>query len=138
MGGPSRWLESMSCSCLFQFNFFLFASSTNMLRSKTAISRLFSTFSNQSKLPHLPIPTINESGAKYLETVLPLVKTEAELVSVRASVDSFMAPDGLAHKLQERLVEYAKGRSNWLEELWLGFLFLFNSKKNRPSISLVP
>ncbi|KAI7860304.1 acyltransferase ChoActase/COT/CPT [Circinella umbellata] len=80
------------------------------------------TFSNQSKLPRLPIPELKGTAERYKKSLLPLLSS-AEHAKVSQKVDQFINEGGLGPKLQERLKaldkqETPKGVS-WLDELWL-------------------
>ena len=72
----------------------------------------------QASLPKLPVPTLESTCAKYLETVRPLVTPEA-YKNTQASVDSFLKSP-LAAKLQERLKARAAEpeMKNWLSDWW--------------------
>ena len=67
------------------------------------------TFSQQSNLPRLPIPSLQESTLKYLASCQPFFpkgsNTYAELEDI---VKDFIAPGGLGTTLQDRLIEYEK------------------------------
>ncbi|EPB92823.1 hypothetical protein HMPREF1544_00262 [Mucor circinelloides 1006PhL] len=101
----------------------------NLLRKSgnAAVRRCYTTeapptFSNQSKLPRLPIPELHLTAARYKRSLLPLLSA-SEHADVSKKVDHFFKPDGLAQKLQSRLhqlddQETAKGL-NWLDQLWL-------------------
>ncbi|RCH98378.1 hypothetical protein CU098_007392 [Rhizopus stolonifer] len=80
------------------------------------------TFSNQSKLPRLPIPKLQSTAARYKRSLLPLLSA-SEHAQVSKKIDTFVQPQGLGEKLQERLhaldeKETALGL-NWLDRLWL-------------------
>ncbi|KAI9202939.1 acyltransferase ChoActase/COT/CPT, partial [Polychytrium aggregatum] len=82
------------------------------------------TFSNQSKLPRLPIPDLQESAAKYLESCKPLLTPE-EFESTQQAVQDFVKAGGLGETLQQRLVDLdAKEPYSWLEKLWLNKAYL--------------
>ncbi|KAI9269130.1 acyltransferase ChoActase/COT/CPT [Phascolomyces articulosus] len=88
----------------------------------TATEKQPKTFSNQSKLPRLPIPELKGTAERYKRSLLPLLSS-AEHAKVSQKVDQFINKDGLGPKLQERLQaldkqETPKGVS-WLDELWL-------------------
>jgi len=104
------------------------------------------TFSNQDKLPRLPVPDLNETLDKYLEVVLPVV-TEAEFETTKKLVNEFR--NGQGKILQARLLAVLfvmavtprlcvcvcfflnpllvqheedckkKGVTNWLKDWWL-------------------
>ncbi|KAG1179484.1 hypothetical protein G6F70_001138 [Rhizopus microsporus] len=85
------------------------------------------TFSNQSKLPRLPIPDLQLTSARYKRTLLPLLTT-TDYESVSTKIDRFFQPGGLAEKLQSRLYQLdeqeAKLGVNWLDRLWLKKAYL--------------
>lgn len=73
----------------------------------------------QAKLPRLPVPPLEETCAKYLKSVRPLVSDEEYAVTA-SNVREFIRPGGLGHELQQRLVDYknANPNSSWLVEWW--------------------
>jgi hypothetical protein len=72
----------------------------------------------QSSLPSLPVPTLQSTCTKYLETVQPLL-TPSEYTTTQSSVSQFLASPQAA-ELQRRLQERAAtpGVQNWLSEWW--------------------
>lgn len=73
----------------------------------------------QDSLPKLPVPTLEETAARYLKTLHPLL-TPAELEHSRKAVDEFLAPGSVGRKLQERLLARRADpkHRNWLYEWW--------------------
>ncbi|KAK2837001.1 hypothetical protein FQN49_006505 [Arthroderma sp. PD_2] len=65
------------------------------------------TFANQDSLPKLPIPDLESTCAKYLETLAPLQST-SEHEATKAAVNEFMAAEG--PELQEKLKKYATSK----------------------------
>jgi carnitine O-acetyltransferase len=65
------------------------------------------TFSNQSKLPRLPIPSLGSSVGRYLQSLKPILTPEQWGQSKKAA-DEFLTPGGVGEKLQQRLVDYDK------------------------------
>ena len=65
------------------------------------------TFANQSKMPRLPIPPLEQTTRKYLKTLEPLLSVE-DLAKSRKFVEDFTKPGGLGETLQGRLVAYEK------------------------------
>ncbi|TPX71179.1 hypothetical protein SpCBS45565_g01373 [Spizellomyces sp. 'palustris'] len=77
------------------------------------------TFSLQSKLARLPIPPLEETAERYLQTLRPVLSQE-EFAHSEAAVREFIKPGGLGHTLQQRLLEHDKNEPNsWLERWWL-------------------
>lgn len=85
------------------------------------------TFQNQGKMPHLPVPTLNETRAKFLKSCLPIARSAFEFNSLKAKWDEF-ADGPVGKELQDRLVKYAKDEEavtgNWLDRLWLRKAYL--------------
>ncbi|EHA97328.1 Peroxisomal carnitine O-octanoyltransferase [Heterocephalus glaber] len=79
------------------------------------------TFQYQDSLPSLPVPSLEESLKKYLESVKPFANEE-EYKKTEEIVTKFK--NGIGGKLQQKLLERAKGKRNWLEEWWLNAAYL--------------
>ncbi|KAK3318619.1 carnitine O-acetyltransferase-like protein [Apodospora peruviana] len=73
----------------------------------------------QESLPRLPVPTLEETTARYLKTLRPLL-TPAELEASTKAVEEFVAPNGPGRKLQEKLIARRENPKikNWLYEWW--------------------
>ncbi|KAI9104685.1 acyltransferase ChoActase/COT/CPT [Phlyctochytrium arcticum] len=77
------------------------------------------TFANQSKLPRLPIPTLENLKEKYLASCEPLL-TPKEFEKTKAAVEAFTQPGGFGEELQRRLQDDDKAqKESWLEQIWL-------------------
>ncbi|KAG6826189.1 hypothetical protein H0H87_007715, partial [Tephrocybe sp. NHM501043] len=73
----------------------------------------------QASLPHLPVPALDSTLAKYLESVEPLL-TPAQLAHTKATAAEFLSSPQAA-TLQARLQERAASQQhgdNWLSEWW--------------------
>lgn len=72
----------------------------------------------QASLPKLPVPTLESTCAKYLETVQPLLTPE-EYTKTKTSVSDFLSSP-LAAELQKRLKSRAAvpETASWLSEWW--------------------
>jgi carnitine O-acetyltransferase len=82
------------------------------------------TFSNQSKLPRLPIPPLEATLTKYRKTLVPALTPE-EFKRADAAIQVFMSPKGLGKELQQRLLKYDQTQPNsWLEKWWLELAYL--------------
>ncbi|XP_066096540.1 peroxisomal carnitine O-octanoyltransferase [Saccopteryx bilineata] len=79
------------------------------------------TFQYQDSLPSLPVPLLEESLQKYLESVKPFANEE-EYKKTEEIVQKFQ--NGIGEKLHQKLLERAKGKRNWLEEWWLNVAYL--------------
>jgi carnitine O-acetyltransferase len=73
------------------------------------------TFEGQSKLPHLPIPKLEDTCQRYLSSLLPLQSPEQHAATQRI-VEDFLQNQGPT--LQKQLQEYASTRASYIEEFW--------------------
>lgn len=72
----------------------------------------------QDSLPRLPVPTLSSTGAKYLESVKPLL-TPVAFSHTQEVVKSFVQSE-LGHELQKRLQARADDPNSrsWLSDWW--------------------
>lgn len=72
----------------------------------------------ERSLPHLPVPTLSSTAAKYLETIKPLV-IPAAYERTKQAVNEFITSDQ-GKELQRRLEGRAAepDRANWLSDWW--------------------
>jgi len=90
--------------------------------ARASLARYESTFSQQSKLPRFPIPTLEDTAKRYLKSVEPLLTPE-ELKATQSAVQTFVT--GLGPTLQARLHEVDKAAPySWLEDIWLKKAYL--------------
>mmetsp|Transcript_14156 Transcript_14156/g.33908 ORF Transcript_14156/g.33908 Transcript_14156/m.33908 type:complete len:795 (+) Transcript_14156:299-2683(+) len=79
------------------------------------------TYGGQSKLPRLPIPTLDETLAKFVNVVAPLLDNETQKVTKKV-VEQFRTDQG--PEIQKALVEYDKAGfeagtlGSYVEEFW--------------------
>ncbi|TPX24211.1 hypothetical protein DIZ76_013554 [Coccidioides immitis] len=73
------------------------------------------TFSKQDSLPRLPIPDLESTCRRYLESLAPL-QSPSEHEETKASVQDFLKSDG--PDLQEKLKLYASSKTSYIEEFW--------------------
>ncbi|KAF2428106.1 hypothetical protein EJ08DRAFT_592409 [Tothia fuscella] len=73
------------------------------------------TFAAQDNLPQLPIPDLESSCHKYIESLKPL-QSPKEQHDTQISIQEFLKTDGPA--LQTKLKEYASGKANYIEQFW--------------------
>jgi carnitine O-acetyltransferase len=73
----------------------------------------------QDSLPKLPVPTLEETAARYLKTLRPLL-TPKELENSTKAVQEFIAPNGPGRKLQEKLIARREDPNikNWMYDWW--------------------
>ncbi|NXG63258.1 OCTC octanoyltransferase, partial [Hemiprocne comata] len=79
------------------------------------------TFQYQDSLPSLPVPPLDESLSKYLDSVKPFLSQE-EYQRTENIVKKF--ENGIGKELHQKLLERAKTRRNWLEDWWLNVAYL--------------
>ena len=73
----------------------------------------------EDSLPRLPLPTVEETSKRYLDSVHPLLN-KAEFETTQKAVRKFAKPRGMGEELQRRLQarrEDPKHR-NWIYEWW--------------------
>lgn len=73
----------------------------------------------QESLPRLPVPTLDETAARYLKSLQPLL-SPAELEHSKKAVADFIKPGGVGAKLQEKLIARREDpkHKNWIYEWW--------------------
>ena len=77
------------------------------------------TYSRQEELPRLPIPDIDDTCTRFLETVQPLLEADA-FAETEQAVQRFLAPTGEGRGLQQALLAYDQevGRNSYIEDFW--------------------
>lgn len=73
------------------------------------------TYQHQHKLPHLPIPPLEETIKRYVSALEPLQSADEHEQTQKVAKD-FLENDGPI--LHERLKEYASTRDSYIEEWW--------------------
>ncbi len=81
------------------------------------------TFDLDASLPPLPVPKLEDSVQRYLDSVEPLVDA-ATFANVKAAAEELLAPGGDGRKLQAALEARAAGRDNWLAGWWEDVAYL--------------
>lgn len=73
----------------------------------------------EDSLPRLPVPSLEETGRRYLKSVHAVV-SESEYENTKKAVEAFIRPGGEGQPLQERLLARAADPKikNWLAEWW--------------------
>ncbi|KAF3480496.1 carnitine acetyl transferase [Arthroderma uncinatum] len=73
----------------------------------------------EDSLPKLPVPTLEETGQRYLKSVHPLLSAE-EYKKTEKAVSDFIKPGGEGETLQRRLIARNEDpkTENWLYEWW--------------------
>ena len=82
-------------------------------------------YKHQSQMPRLPVPTLQETAQRYLQSVKPLL-TDAEFSSTQKAVAEFVAPGGSGEVLQKRLLDRAKAfeKRSWLIDWWNDYAYM--------------
>ncbi|OCT53287.1 Carnitine O-acetyltransferase, mitochondrial [Cladophialophora carrionii] len=73
----------------------------------------------EDSLPRLPVPSLEETSARYLKSLHPLLSKE-EFAASEKAVAAFNQPGSIGQKLQERLIRKAQDPSvkNWIIDWW--------------------
>ncbi|KAI0972643.1 acyltransferase ChoActase/COT/CPT [Xylaria arbuscula] len=73
----------------------------------------------QESLPRLPVPTLEETAARYVKSIHPLL-SPVEFAASKKAVDEFIKPGGVGEKLQGKLVAKREDpkTKNWIYEWW--------------------
>jgi carnitine O-acetyltransferase len=73
----------------------------------------------EDSLPRLPVPSLEETSARYLKSIHPLL-TKEEFARSEKAVAEFNKPGNLGSKLQERLIGRAQDPKvkNWIADWW--------------------
>jgi carnitine O-acetyltransferase len=77
------------------------------------------TFGDQSPLPRLPVPTLEETSRRFIEWCEPLLNA-SELKDTKAALERFVRKGGPGERLQDALVAYDRepGVRSWLDLFW--------------------
>lgn len=73
------------------------------------------TFAAQEKLPKLPVPDLEATLKRFLDSLAPL-QSSREHEETKAAAKDFLENDG--KELQERLKKYANRKSSYIEQFW--------------------
>ena len=73
----------------------------------------------EDSLPHLPVPTLEETSKRYLKSVHPLLN-KSEYEQTKKAVEEFVKPGSIGEKLQKRLQARRADpkHRNWIYEWW--------------------
>ncbi|MGW6727733.1 choline/carnitine O-acyltransferase [Nocardia sp. NPDC055029] len=77
------------------------------------------TFAAEDSLPRVPLPTLDDSCARFLQWCQPLLGAE-ELATTEAAVAELLRPGGAGRTLHAALAEYdaTPGVGSYLDEFW--------------------
>lgn len=73
----------------------------------------------QESLPRLPVPALEETAARYLKSLHPLL-SPTEFEHSKKAVSDFIKPGGVGVQLQEKLIARREDpkHKNWIYEWW--------------------
>lgn len=91
------------------------------------------TFSQQSKLPSLGVPDLEQTISKYLQTIKPYCSESSEYSRQELLCKDFV--DNMGPVLQKRLVEFASNKRNWMSEFWDNQAYLEYNDPVTPYVS---
>ncbi|WP_410872497.1 choline/carnitine O-acyltransferase [Nocardia sp. A7] len=77
------------------------------------------TFAAEDTLPRVPLPTLDDSCARFLQWCQPLLGAE-EYATTEGAVAELLRPGGAGRALHAALAEYdaTPGVDSWLDEFW--------------------
>jgi carnitine O-acetyltransferase len=81
------------------------------------------TFAFQEKLPHLPIPPLEDTCKRYLRA-LEALQDEYEHEDTKRAVEEFLEHDG--PRIQQKLLEWAKTKDRYADESFLSLSLLID------------
>lgn len=79
-----------------------------------------STFAKDDTLPALPLPSLDDTLRRYMESLRPF-GTTAELANSQRSVDEFRLGDGA--RLHALVAQRASADHNWVERWWEDYAY---------------
>ena len=92
----------------------------NILQRMTKRSNYSSMYKFQSAIPKYPVPDLETTCAKYLQSVTPLLSPQ-EFIHTQSAVKEFL--EGKGKVLQKRLLEKSSKVDSWLIDWWNKFAY---------------
>ncbi|XP_045036308.1 choline O-acetyltransferase isoform X1 [Daphnia magna] len=77
-------------------------------------------------LPKLPVPSLEQTMAAYLDAVEVAVGHEEQKAETRLKVERFISSDGIGPKLQDLLLDKQSKEDNWAYDWWMEDMYLCN------------
>ncbi|KOG97309.1 carnitine O-acetyltransferase CAT2 [Saccharomyces eubayanus] len=74
------------------------------------------TFAKQQDLPSLPVPELNSTLDKYLQTIRPFCNDVETFERQQLLCKDFL--ENMGPVLQNRLMEYSSDKRNWMSKFW--------------------
>ncbi|WP_251061240.1 choline/carnitine O-acyltransferase [Streptomyces sp. ISL-100] len=89
------------------------------MNTSQATAAVDTTFSQEDRLPRVPLPTLEASCERFLAWCAPLL-TADERAATEAEVAAFLRPEGPGRVLHRALEEYdaTDGVHSWLDTFW--------------------
>ncbi|CAH1792601.1 unnamed protein product [Owenia fusiformis] len=81
----------------------------------------FDTFHFDEIMPHIPLPTLDETLNRFLTSFKPLLSND-DFANTKKAVESFRKNEG--PQLQEGLVRRYNARRNWMSDIWMNYAYL--------------
>lgn len=101
--------------------------SNQLLKMSVKVSAASYSSTNPQNLPRLPVPKLNETLNKFLESAEPHL-TSSGFENTKNVVHEFGKSGGIGEKLQKLLEERAASKENWLSDptsnWWLNCAYL--------------
>jgi carnitine O-acetyltransferase len=86
------------------------------------------TFEAQGSLPRLPVPSLEETGARLLGSVRALAAPASLMSEFEALLSDFTKANGhgqlLQRRLEQRQMDLKNTETSWLEDWWLTLAYL--------------
>ncbi|KAJ9588507.1 hypothetical protein L9F63_018119, partial [Diploptera punctata] len=92
------------------------------------------TFEHDDSLPRLPVPALQHTLERYLDSVKPFLSDE-EMDHTTKLVSEF--EQGVGKTLHAKLLKRAKSEKNWLERWWEEIVYLSNRMPLLPFSSMI-
>ncbi|MCJ1480738.1 Carnitine O-acetyltransferase mitochondrial [Schaereria dolodes] len=90
----------------------------------------------EESLPRLPVPTLEETSKRYLQSVHPLLN-QSEFATTKKAVEDFIKPGSIGKELQKRLQARREDpkHKNWIYEWWNDAAYLSYRDPVTPYVS---
>ena len=93
------------------------ARQSKALLKTSSLARKGNMFAKQIELPHLPVPSLQQSLSKYLQAVRCLVE-DNDFNRTKRIAEDFGKEGGIGEMLQEKLIERSHVEVNWIAKWW--------------------
>ncbi|XP_039268283.2 peroxisomal carnitine O-octanoyltransferase-like isoform X2 [Styela clava] len=93
------------------------------------------TFAQDDKLPSLPLPDLNDSIQKYIDSCKAAV-TKEEFLNTQCIAENFVKNEGV--QLHESLLRRSQVKRNWLDEWWTDGYLKFRGASGNLNFTGIP